>query len=321
MPQGSVHISQALTDTSIRYRNGLFVAEKVYPLKDVDKKSDKYYVYGKENFDVADDRRSPGAEARKVDWSLSSDNYFCEGHALKDSVPRESEADADPALDLMIDTTEMLSERLMLNREADLVAQLDADLTGTSLDDCNAKKFSDDTKDPIKEIKTQGIAIAKRTGRGPNRMVFSASSWNGFVQNAFVLNRISGAQNITASMVKPQEIAQILELDEVIIAKAVKNTAKKGQAGSNDWVWGARALLYFSPPSIGLRSLALGATFRWRKALAAIAGQVPAGMQDTGLFVKTYYWEPTSSDVVEVHEYRDQKTIAAGAGCLFTNTV
>lgn len=316
--QGAVHIDKALTDVSIRYRNADFVADQVYPVKDVDKQSDKYYVYGKENFRVRGDLRTPGSESNQSKWSVSSDNYFADGHSLKDGVPREKGVNADPALDLMIDTTEFLTEQRMLNRESQLVAKLVADLTGTSLASQTSTRWDDDSNDPIALIRAQRYVIAKKIGRFPNVAVFSAPVFNAIINNAHMIGRVTGAQDITATLITAKQLAIMLEVDEVLIAGAVYDTAQEGLTASLDFVWGVKALLFYRPPSIGLRTLALGAHFRWRKALSALAGAVPAGMSDSGLFVETYYWPPTKSDMVEVHEYVDQKTICADAGVLFT---
>lgn len=316
MPEGTFHLDKALTDVSIAYRNAAFVAERVFPSVLVDNKTDKFYTYGKENFRARNDRRSPGAEALPSRWTLSSDSYFCDGHALKDYVPRENQANQDPALDLLIDTTEMLTEQMQLNREDALVTQLIADLTGASVVDLAAIKWDVDANDPIAKLRAERLAIAKRIGQFPNVALFAAPVFNAVIQNAKVTGRITGAPSITPSLVSPQEIATLLEVDEVIVAPAVKDTANEGQATSLDFVWGKRALLFYRTQNPGRKSLSLGYTFRWSKALQAL-GVAGGGAQG----VERYYWQPTKSDVVEVHDYYDLKTITKDAGTLFINAI
>src|SRR5438552_2742408 len=124
MPEGTFHIDTFLSNLSIAYRNQKFIAEEVYPIVPVDRRSNKYPVYGKEIFRRRDDLRSPGTEAKKSRWTISSDTYFCNGHALKDFVPRDLQANSDPVFDLLIDTTNVLTGQVMLNQEYDLVTQI-----------------------------------------------------------------------------------------------------------------------------------------------------------------------------------------------------
>lgn len=316
MPEGTFHFDQALTNISVAYRNAAMVADRVFPFVGVDKQSNKYFKHGKDSFRVRDDRRSPGTEARPSRWALSDDNYFCDGHALKDYVPREIEANADMPLNLMSDTTEHLTDQIQLNREDALVTKLVADMTGASLVDLAAVKWDNDANDPVKEIRKQKENVAKRVGAMPNVLVLSQPVFTAVRQNAKVVNLITGAADLPSALVTTQQLAGLCELQEVIVAACVKDTANEGQAASLDWVWGKRALLFYRPMNPGLKTLSLGYTFRWTKALQAMG--VGGG---GGQGVQRYYWQPTISDVVEVHDYYDLKTVDKEAGALFINAI
>jgi hypothetical protein len=316
MPEGTFHIDKALTDLSIAYRNAAYVADRVYPVVPVEKESDKYYKHGKEFFRVRDDRRSPGSEARPSRWSLSDDTFFCGGHALKDYVPREHQANQDPALDLIADTTEGLTDQIQLIREDNLVTALVADLTGASVVDLAAIKWDADANNPIKKVRAEKEAIAKRVGVMPNVLLLSQPVFTAVRQNSTVVNLITGAQSAEQALVSAAQLAGLLELDEVLVAGAVKDTANEGQAASLDFVWGKRALLFYRPANPGRKTLSLGYTFRWRNALGALG--VSSG---GGQGVERYYNQPTKSDVVEVHDYYDLKTVDKDAGSLFINAI
>lgn len=316
MPEGKIRIDQALTDVSVGYKNGEYVADRVLPVVPVDHKSDKYYVHGKDLFRVRDDRRSPGGEARKSRWTLSNSPYFCEGHALKDFVAREDQSDADPQLDLLMDTTEVLTDQILLNQEVSLVTLLAAGMTGSSVVDLAAIKWNNDANDPVKKIKEQALVIGKRTGKRPNVLTLSAPVFDAISENAKVTARITGAADLPSAKVTPQQLASLLMIDEVIVASAIKDTANEGQTAVTDWVWGAYGLLQYRPRNPGRKTLSLGYTFHWTKAFQNADGEA-AGAQ----FVKRYYWEPNTADVVEVHKYYDQVLVATDAGVLFTNAI
>jgi hypothetical protein len=65
--------------------------------------------------------------------------------------------------------------------------------------------------------------------------------------------------------------------------------------------------------------MALVYTFAWQRALAAIAGGSQEGAINGYQFVQRYFWQPTLSDVVEVHKYYAQQIVAWAAGVLFTD--
>ena len=155
-------------------------------------------------------------------------------------------------------------------------------------------------------------------------MILSRKVFTGIINNQYVRGLLSGVNDLQQANITAQKLAALLGIDKVILAAGIKNTANQGQAASLDWIWGARALLFYSDPAPGLRTLSLGRGFRWRNALTALGGPKEVSEQIPGAgaqFVETYYWQPNKSDMVEVHDYYDLKTVAADAGILYTNAV
>jgi hypothetical protein len=302
---GQLHIERALTNVSVAYKNGDFVAAKIFPEVPVEKQADKYFVYGMERFQPSDDARRPGAVANEINWGLSNDAYYCDGHALKDIIPDEFRKGADEAVDLEVDSTETTTDKILLNREVNLVAALAAGMTPVDL---NAVKWSADANDPVKVIDTYKETVAKAIGKTPNILTMSRPVFRAIRNNALVKARISGAQGLDASHITAQQLASVLEVDELIVAEAVKATSKEGQATTMDYIWGTYALLSYRPPSPGRRTVSLGYHFVWN-----------IGIQ--GALVKKYRSEERSGDTIEVQRYYDQKIVAAGAGVLFSNCV
>jgi len=303
---GTVHIDAALTQVSVGYRNAGFIAERVFPVVPVGKQSDKYFVSGKEIFRVRDDRRAAGAEARESRWTLSNDTFFCSGHALKDYVPREDQVNADPQLDLLTDTTEVLTDQVLLAEEAALVTALAAGATAASQ---ATTHWDDDDVDPFAIIETQKLVIAKKIGKMPNVLAVSAPVASALKLNANVRQLVTGAGSVAAALVTMAQIAAYLEVDEVVVGNAVYDTVNEGQNASLNFVWGEYGLLFYRPPNPGRKTTSLGYTFQWNGAFGG----------DQAQFVNRYYWQPNLADVVEVHKYYDQKLVDTGAGILFTD--
>lgn len=306
---GVIHFDQALTQLSVRYQNQELVAERVFPRVPVDKQSDRYYIYGRENFRVREDFRAPGDEAKLSRWQLGNAQFFCDGHALKDYVPRENNSNADPQIDLINDTTEVLTDQILLGQEANLVAVLAATMLGTSLADQVGTPWNNNANDPVALINAQGALISARTGQRPNQFVCSQSVWNAIRNNALVTGRINGAHQVTDTVIQPQQFASLIDVDEVVVARAIQLTSAEGQANAFGYVWGNNALLQVKAAAPGQKKLSLGYTFTWAKAFGVGQPQ----------FVNRYYEQSRLSDCVEVHKYYDERVVAVDAGVWFTN--
>jgi hypothetical protein len=78
MPQpniNSVHVDAILTNISVAYLQNQdnFIADKVFPIIPVDKKSDKFFTYTKNDwFRDEAQRRAPGTESAGGGYNLST---------------------------------------------------------------------------------------------------------------------------------------------------------------------------------------------------------------------------------------------------------
>ena len=105
-----VHIDAALTNVAVVYKNPAFIADLIAPPVLVRKQSDKYFIFdaGREAMRPTPDRRAPGAVANEVDFSLSTDTYYCDGHALTSPITDEERENADPVIQPALDRTQSL---------------------------------------------------------------------------------------------------------------------------------------------------------------------------------------------------------------------
>ena len=304
-----VHVDQALTQVSIAYRNAQLVADQIFPTVPVTKQSNKYFLYSKDNFRVFDDARRPGARANEIDWTLSTDTYFAEGHALAQALPDELRANADQAIDVDVDTTETLTDLLYLQREVAVAAKAtDSTVVTQSTTLSGTNQWSDYTNsDPIKAIEDQKPTIQKQIGQVPNSMLVSYPVFLALRSHPKVLDRFKYTQ---VAVLQAEHLRAVFNVDNFFIGAAVKNTAKEGAADSLDYVWGKNALLFFKPPSPGRRVVSLGYEFTWL-----------FGANTSGFLVKRYRDESRTSDIVEVQRYYDAKVVAPSAAYLWLSAV
>jgi len=132
--QQDVVIDPALSNVSIKYTNSAFIADMILPVVKVSKQTGKYYIYDKSNLRIDATTRAAGAGANEIDFGLSTASFACDDHALKSFVADEIQDQAEAALNPLIDETETITEKLMLDRENNAATLLTtaANFTNTS---------------------------------------------------------------------------------------------------------------------------------------------------------------------------------------------
>mgnify|MGYP006283507545 CR=1 FL=1 len=306
-----VHIDAALTNLSVGYRNPSFIADALAPVVPVRKQSDKYFVYdsAREAFRASNDRRAPGAEANEINFAISSDNYFCEDHALSSAIPDEERDNADPVIQPGIDRTEFLRSKIDLNKEIELSALLtDASVVTQNTTLSGTDQWSDPDSDPIAEVESRKATIMSAVQTLPNTLVLPYPVYAAVRVHQKVIDRLPHG---SGGAVDDQVLARLFDVDRVLIARAFQNTAAPGQAASMSYVWGKDALLCHVPARPGLKQMALAYSFAWTGAPGSVSGHR----------VEIWREERRKADMVRVQRYYDQKLIAAGAAFLWKDAV
>jgi hypothetical protein len=304
MPEASqVHINMALTNVSLAYRNPAFISDIIAPPVGVRKQQDRYFILDSEReaFRSSDDHRAPGTQANEVDFALSSDTYFCEDHALTSIVPDEERDNADPAIQPDIDRTEFLSDKIDINKEIELANTVatDSDLTSTTLS--GTDQWSDAANsDPIGDIETGKAAVIAACQVVPNTLVLPYEVYS----NVRVHDDILGRLQYTGGGVPTSDtLAGLFDVENVLVPRALKNTAAPGQTASMSYVWGKNAFLCYVPPRAGLKTVAFALTFAWTSAPGSSGGRLVENWRDN----------TRKGDMIRVQRYYDQKVIADGA--------
>lgn len=306
-----VHIDAALTNLSVGYRNPAFIADQLAPVVTVRKQSDRYFIYDadREQFRQSDDRRAPGAEANEVNFTLSSDQYYCEDHALVSVVPDEERENADPVIQPNIDRTEFLRAKIDLNKEIELAGMLtDASLITQNTTLAGTDQWSDADADPVAAIEAQKATIMSSVQVLPNTLVLPYEVYCQVRVHPKVLERVTLG---TVGALGQDVLAQVFDVERVLVPRAFKNTAPAGQSPSMSYVWGKNALLCHVPTRPALKQMALSYSFAWTGAPGSVSGHR----------VELWREERRKADLVRVQRYYDQKIIAAGAAYLWKGAV
>lgn len=266
------HIDRAMTNVSVAYLQDAsnFIADKVFPIVPVKRQSDVFYVYNKGDF-MRDEAQLRGAASESAggDYGVEADSpYYCRKHAFHKDVTPEERANYDEPLNADTDATEFVSQKMLIRREmAWAKAYFKAGIWGTEIagvdsnpTDGQTIKWSEATSNPIKDITEAGVAMAGSTSYKPNVLVLSPYAFNALKNHEDILDRIKYTQKgiVTADL-----LATLFEVDKVVVAWAVVNSAAKGSADSINFIMGKHALLCYANPSPALRKPSAGYIFAW----------------------------------------------------------
>ena len=323
MPQptsSDVHLDQLLTNIGIAYIQSQdnFIATKVFPVVPVDKQSDKYRTWTKNDWfrDEAEVRRA-GAESVGSGYGVSDTAYFCDKYAIHKDVDDDTRRNADAVHDLDREATEFVTQRMMLRHEIQWVTDYFAtSVWGTDLTPSNLWSAYA-TSDPLTDIETGKETILSNTGMMPNTLVLGYQVYRQLRNHPDLVDRMSNVVVLNANQqpartVNIEAMARLFDVERVLIARAVKATNKEGATGAYAFTHGKNALLCYSAPQPGLMTPSAGYIFAWR----GVSGNL-----GTTIGVSTFRMEQLKADRVEAEYAFDNKIIGSDLGYFFSGAV
>lgn len=291
---GEVHIDVALTNFSAGYQNNTMVAERLMPVVNVGKRSNKYYKFGREGWLPEDDIRAAGAVAREITPpEVSTDSYYADEHSLQIPVTDEERDAVDNPFDPDMDGTRLVTEKVMLKRER--TVQTLATTTGNyasghSTTLSGTQQWNDyANSDPIGDLRTGVRTIHSKIFVEPNRALIPYTVMSFLADHPDFLERIKYSER---AIFDNELLAAVLGFQEVIVPGAGFNTAPLGQAENFDYIWGKDVVLAFVTQTPGLKIRTYGYEFQWKSQT-----------------VDRWREAPRKSDLIRVSRYYDHKFI------------
>lgn len=311
---GDVHVNAPLTNFSQKWlqEDRMFVGQRGMPNHPVDKQSDLYYEFSREDFfrDEAQER-ADGTESAGGGFSLSTTPYFARVYAFHKDVTDRQRANSDDPVRLDESATQFVTLKMVLKREMLFkTAFMGTSIWGT--DFTPTTKWNAASSDPISEIRTGIRTVHSKSGMRPNRLLFGRPAWDALLDNDDVLSRITGGSTKDIPAIVMRElIAQLFEIESIEVFDGVVNSAQQGDAESTDFIVNDQVLIYHAPKTLGLDVPSAGAMFSWR----GLFGSTPNGIR-----IKKFRHEPTASDRIEGEIALDFKKTAAVLGYFINDT-
>lgn len=335
MPQpnlSNVHVNVPLTNVSVAYvqDQSHFIADRVFPNIPVTKQSDRYYVYSRADFNRDEMQvRAPGAESAGGGYTLdNTPTYYAPVWAYHKDIDDQIRNNSDSVLGPDRDATIFVTQKGLIRRERNWAQNYFATgIWGTEVTGVAAApgagqflQWNDAGSTPIEDVRAAKRAVLEGTGFEPNKITLGKGVYDALVDHPDIVDRVKYGQTPgSPAMVNASALAQLFELDEVLVSKAVYNAGPKGadyaasaSKEASQFISGPHALLSYVTPTPSIMQPTAGYTFSWSGWFGATG---------LGFRIKKFRMEWLESDRVEIQMAFDQKVVGADLGYFFASAV
>lgn len=318
-----LHIDHYLTNLSVAWQQdqSKFVADKVFPVVPVTNKSDDYAIFPK-GFFFRDEMapRPLGGRPNQVDYTVEKGSYSVEEEGLEHKIDDRVRANADQPLDPDRAGMRLLTGQAMIHRDSDWTSSYfktgvwGTDLTGKSKEPGAGEflQFDQAGTEPVEFIDTQRDALGSATGFDPNTLVLGRDAYRVIRNHAEVKDRIKYTQR---GIVTPDLLAELFEVENVVVPGSVKNSAQEGAADAIDFIVSRKdALLVYSAPEPAIDTPSGGYIFAW-------TGLVPGATNAFGGVIERGREQLAHSDVLQIRTAYTMEIVAKELGVFLHGAV
>jgi len=310
MSDGPFPRDRELTAIAIAYKNptGGYIADKVLPRVPVGKRTFNWWEYDLEqSYQVVKTLVGERSKVPMVELTGTRRESTCEDYGLDIPLTKSDIDEAPKGVDPKAQATEQSADFVHLERECNVATMCfnaanypssqKADLSGIG-----DTQFDDADADPLVYIaeKLDGCQVR------PNKMVFGQPAWSKLRTHAKVVKACNGNDGGNGLAMR-ERIAELLELDEILVGRSFYNSVKPGKTPVLARAWGKHALAFYCAPNVGTAG---GMTFGYTATLGTFFGGFKA--IDIGLLGGT---------AVRAGEIRKEIIAAPYAAFLFQNAV
>lgn len=335
LPDGrSLHISAPLTNISVAYQQEQrWIAPQVFPQVPVQRQGDIFWKYNKGDwFRTIAGVRAPATESLGGGWQVSTDTYYAPVYAVHKDVDDQTRANVDAVFNMDRDATLWVTQQLLIKRDRVFMDSFmktgvwtggtgigggasGTDLTGGATAASNQfVQWNRSGSDPIGDVMTQHIGMARATGMRPNVLVIGPAVYQALLNNTSILDRIKYTNGDVGNsgMVGEQLLARAFGVDRIVVTWTIENTGPMGGTDNFAFMNNKTALLVYAAPNPGLMQPSGGYIFTW-------AGFLGAGA--FGTRIRRFRMEAIESDRIEGEMAFDMKIISPDTGIFFDAAV
>jgi hypothetical protein len=297
------YVNPLLTNIYLKYGGDQrFIAGKLFPTVYVDKETGLYFVADKENLRApADARRGEFSRANRVTNTLTTAAYTLEEKSLEHWIPERVMKMYQDPFDPKKNGTQLIKDKLLLDKELDLKATLDAG-AGTTID--TSASWATISTDIAQQVRTARNTIQQATGKRANTVVLSKDSYDALMKNTAFIAAVQYTSFPSESALR-NKIAEWFDVDFVYVADAINNVSKEGQADSISYIWSDAAYVVYVNPNAAIEDTSAGYEIK---------------VKDLA-YADEWYQQAEKNTVVRVTDFYDNKIVDPGCIYRINNTV
>jgi len=327
-----VHVDTLLSNFSVALwqDTSVFVGTRFFGVQNVQKASDKFKFFKQGHFNRSvKTRRAEEGVANSVGYKTGEGSYSCDDDALRIFVSDRKRANADNQEALDQASTRVVMDSLLIAKEQEFVEKFlvpgqwakDYNVGTDTLPGSGTNNWSNASAEINEDvIKLREEFILQAGGRAPNKILMSLDVYNIVRLSPSILDLVSGgATTALPAKVMKEKLAQLFEVDEVVVMQSIINVANDevedgngDPVATNQFMASGVFLMVYVDPMGGLMSPTAAATF-------VHSQYVPLGV-DNGPAVRRYEGTPgQKGEYIEAEMSIDQKLVAPDLGMLLYN--
>lgn len=240
----STFIDPLLTNVYLGYKNAELVADLVAPKVPVKKESGIFFKNDKSNLIApGSTRRALTGQANRVTGKLLQDTYTLVEHSLEEFIDDRVMSNYDSPFDPRRNATNRIAGQLAIEKETELITNLGlATASGNLVDSAGNWATAGTNLRTI--VNTGKDYIHVRTGVRPNKLILDRLSYNKIVEvNTLFLGALGANTDKTEENLK-KLLAGYFDVEEVVIAGGIKQSA--AESGTGSFLWSTKGVAYLA---------------------------------------------------------------------------
>jgi len=293
-------IAQAVFE-GLSNKNNLFIGTEVMPVFSSDVRSGAYLKLNLGDSEALNDdalKIAAGAGYPRTSRRFTSDSFDAIEYGLEEVLPDSNRRDLDRFFDTEVNIAAMLLRQIQVSHEARVASAafaangLTAISASAAYTEANITSF-----DVPGDVAAAKLELAKY-GVLANTLIMSMPVFERIRRSAKVQNQFFGiVPSDQSRLLSEGEVAAAVGVDRVLVGRAPKNTAKKGQVYSGGFIWSDTYMALANTVGGDFSGGGFGRTIVW-----AADSPVP--------FVsETYRDEARRADVLRVRQNSAEKVI------------
>lgn len=312
-----LHVDRRLTSISIAYIQDLegFVHDKATPTVYVPRKTDKLVTFDKDDWlraraDVYEG--GPGAKMNILSFGVTDTTFSCVHYENAFAINLDDMNNADEIIETEQSAAELLAQDMRMTAELDWVTKMfTTSIWGTDNTLSGTDQWSDyANSDPIGDVDTAVQAILTASGKMANTIVMDYATFRNLKRHPAIIDLLKYSGTGQAKNVTAQILAEIFDVERVLVARAINETGVEGETSSVSFIAGDACLVMYVPSVPRKKTPASS----YRFVHEGLVGR-------RQMATRRFYVDQDQATYIECNASWDQKVTAASMGYFINDTL